>query len=207
MDVMLTIMIILLVITIAGIGGGAFKIGRSIGPRKVPPALERPAKPSRDQQTLNERWVMEQEHELYPDSPNLRHVNCRVCGPGPLKRWEVPSIYDHVFRGGVTYTDDYGLSYAGQGVVSSPGQADVVTSQIEGTKYHSFMVDVDIPARLIPSTTPGCSHLYIDTPMTWRQYRRALRALAAAGVVEEGFYKASKRRGATHLRVPWKDKE
>lgn len=205
---MITLLLVIVggVALVSGTTYGGYKAGQAFQNRKPKKTVEIPAKPSRDQHTMAERFLMEQEHELYPNSPNLRHVNCRVCGPGPLKRHEVPSVFDHVYHGEVQYTDDYGWRGARQGVVSSPKDADVVTSRIEGTKYHTIMLDIDLPARLIPSSTPGCSHLYIDAPMTWRQYKRVLRALGKAGVIEKPFAKISIQRGATHLRVPWKDK-
>ena len=62
---------------------------------------------------------------------------------------------------------------------------------------------LDGPAVLVPSSTPGHSHLYIDVPMTWEQYEAILTALADAGVMEQGYYRASKLRKGTHLRLPW----
>jgi hypothetical protein len=49
---------------------------------------------------------------------------------------------------------------------------------------HLPVVDLDVPARLEPSGTPGHSHLYLDVPMTWAQYSTLLHALCAAGVVQ-----------------------
>lgn len=81
-------------------------------------------------------------------------------------------------------------------------EADAISSELADGR-HAPAIDLDVPARLIPSTTEGHAHLYIDVPMSWRQYKRLLRALVAAGVVEPGYYKASRRRGATFLRLPW----
>ena len=39
--------------------------------------------------------------------------------------------------------------------------------------------------------------------MTWEQYVAILEALANAGVVEQGYYRASLLRKGTHLRLPW----
>lgn len=65
------------------------------------------------------------------------------------------------------------------------------------------MVDLDVPATLIPSTTPGHSHLYIDVPVNWSDYQLLLDALALVGAVEPGYVQASKARGFTSLRLPW----
>lgn len=82
--------------------------------------------------------------------------------------------------------------------------AHVATSLVaEKTDRHRVVLDIDMEAELIPSTTPGHYHLYLDHEMSWRQYRRLLVALAAAGIVEEGYVGASERRGFTCVRLPW----
>jgi len=70
--------------------------------------------------------------------------------------------------------------------------------------HHTVALDVDWPVRAIPSSTPGHYHLWIDCPpMPWWRYRRLLRALKQAGVIEPGYYSAAVARRATHLRLPW----
>ena len=68
---------------------------------------------------------------------------------------------------------------------------------------HMLVVDIDLPAALVPSSTPGHYHLYIGETMTWRQYKRVLRAMYRAGLIQYGFYAAAKRRGYTSVRPPW----
>lgn len=80
--------------------------------------------------------------------------------------------------------------------------SDVVSSEI-GDGMHAPAIDIDVPIRAVPSTSEDHWHLYIQKPMTWRAYKRLLRALVEAGIVEEGYYKASVARGGTHLRLPW----
>jgi hypothetical protein len=87
-----------------------------------------------------------------------------------------------------------------------PEEATILSSRITGSRDHTFMIDVDVRASLVPSSTPGHSHLYIDVPVSWRKYKRVLRALVQAGVVEAGYYNASKKRGFTALRPPWRMK-
>lgn len=85
--------------------------------------------------------------------------------------------------------------------------ANAVSSEIQGKPgYHKLAIDLDVPAVLIPSSTPGHSHLYIDKEMSWRQYNRVLRALNEAGILEPGYVKVSRDRKATFLRVPWERK-
>lgn len=67
---------------------------------------------------------------------------------------------------------------------------------------HRPVLDIDIPIKVVPSSTPGHSHLFIDVAMTWEDYEKLLWALAAAGIVEEGYVHASVRRGHTSVRLP-----
>ena len=91
--------------------------------------------------------------------------------------------------------------------VSSMADADIITSQIENSKMHTIMLDLDVPAKLIRSTTAGHSHLYIDVPVCWPRYKLLLEALALAGVLEPAYVEHSKTKGFTALRLPWVKKE
>lgn len=71
------------------------------------------------------------------------------------------------------------------------------------TPKHAVLLDLDVPAYLVPSSTPGHSHLYIDVSISEPAYFRLLDALAQCGIIEEGYAKASKAKGATYLRLPW----
>ena len=68
--------------------------------------------------------------------------------------------------------------------------------------YHYPCIDIDIPIRVVPSSTPGHSHLYVDEPITWDTYKNLLVALAEAGIVEEGYLHASVDQGGTTVRMP-----
>lgn len=67
---------------------------------------------------------------------------------------------------------------------------------------HYPVIDLDFPAHLEPSTTPGHYHLYLERPVTWHQYRRLLRSLHQAGIIEKGFCALSIKRGASFVRKP-----
>lgn len=83
--------------------------------------------------------------------------------------------------------------------------ADVVSSQtVNGN--HAPAIDIDMGCRVVPSGTPGHFHLFIDKEMPWKQYLKLLKAMVKAGIVEERFYKMSKKQGATRLRLPEKPK-
>lgn len=95
----------------------------------------------------------------------------------------------------------------------SLADAQVVSSEIREAPYphqvgmHYLLLDLDVPAHLVPSSTPGHSHLYIEKPITWDRYLAVLETLAAAGVVEAGYVEVSRKRKAAHLRLPWVKKE
>jgi len=87
-------------------------------------------------------------------------------------------------------------------VPASIYNANIISSEI-GQGLHTPVLDIDIHAALVPSSTKGHYHLYLDSPLTWRKYKRLLRALKRAGIIEPGYYKASVSRHATDLRLPW----
>jgi len=82
-------------------------------------------------------------------------------------------------------------------------KADVITSEVRGEGTHRPVLDLDFHAQLIPSSTPGHFHLYLDKEMTWEAYERLLKALGRAGILEEGYVAASIARGYTSVRLPW----
>ena len=101
--------------------------------------------------------------------------------------------------------DEYGWPYEGEvreQVATGDPAASLVSSLLVGShNIHAPALDIDFPATLVPSSTPGHFHLYLDCPMPWRRYRRLLRALARAGIIERSWYKAAVYRRATHLRI------
>lgn len=83
-------------------------------------------------------------------------------------------------------------------------EAHLVTSATGGTgDTHRPILDIDFPAALIPSTTPGHFHLYLDKEIPADRYFMLLRTLANAGIIEEGYANASIERGYTAARLPW----
>lgn len=81
--------------------------------------------------------------------------------------------------------------------------ADVVTSATKDGRAHRPFLDIDFRAELIPSTTPGHFHLYLDKEMSWPKYRRLLNVLAEVGILERGYVNASIDREYTSVRLPW----
>lgn len=72
---------------------------------------------------------------------------------------------------------------------------------------HWPVIDIDYPAALVPSTTPGHFHLYLDRDVEWSKYRKVLEALADAGLIQDGFMRASVKRRKTYVRLPWVKKK
>lgn len=120
----------------------------------------------------------------------------------------LPTDLPHVMYKDVVFADDYGsATRTDRCRTMLEYDAEIVSSKLDdklfGTAMHAPCIDLDIPAALVPSSTPGHFHLYIDKVMPWRKYKRLLKAMVKAGLVEEGYYKVSCRRKETHLRVPW----
>lgn len=92
---------------------------------------------------------------------------------------------------------------------SSLNEANVITSlRTDELSFdqHALVIDIDHPSWLIPSTTPGHYHLYVDVSIESHTYWKLLDALAKAGVIESGYAGASKDRGFTSVRLPWVEK-
>ena len=99
------------------------------------------------------------------------------------------------------------------GVVASDGpgelaSANVVTSRrIDNPDRHALLLDLDVPAYLVPSSTEGHSHLYIDVSIEHDKWECLMECLSDAGVIERGYAGASEQRGFATLRLPWVKKQ
>ena len=88
-------------------------------------------------------------------------------------------------------------------------EAQVMSSELKPTPWdehrgqHVIALDIDHEAYLVPSTHQGHSHLYVAVACQWDDYVEFLKAAAKIGLIEHGYYEASKKRGGTFLRVPW----
>lgn len=116
----------------------------------------------------------------------------------------------HVIDWGNDDSDDKQSNRPGdRAFVTALQDANVVTSRHFATAGHALVLDIDHPTWLMPSTTPGHYHLYVDVPggITNEKYKTLLEALANAGVIEWGYASASIARGFTSVRLPWVQKE
>jgi len=74
---------------------------------------------------------------------------------------------------------------------------------LNGGDRHKVVLDIDLPVTVLPSTTPGHHHLFIDHEVAWDDYVNLLEALVTCGLVEPGYVNASKQRGYSCVRLPW----
>ena len=82
--------------------------------------------------------------------------------------------------------------------------ATLVSSKIDvpGMDIHLPVIDLDVEAHLVPSSTPGHHHLYINYAVPWDKYVTLLEAMADCGIVQRNYVKHSVRRAATVVRYP-----
>lgn len=101
--------------------------------------------------------------------------------------------------------EDFGdYSTESRRATSDLDTANAITSLVDNMDgTHRPVIDLDLPAQLIPSTTPGHFHLLIDKPLQWEDYLRLLQVMADIGLIERGYLFASEQRGYTAVRLPW----
>lgn len=83
--------------------------------------------------------------------------------------------------------------------VDEAEKANLIASKMDDGR-HLPTLDVDWPARVV-ETSPGKSHLFIDVPMSWESYLELLEVMTRVGILEAGWVEASKREGATVVRL------
>jgi len=67
---------------------------------------------------------------------------------------------------------------------------------------HMPLLDIDYDAQLLPSSTPGHFHLYLNKGVDWDKYQKVLIAMGEAGLIQKGFMDWSLKRGQSFLRPP-----
>lgn len=88
-------------------------------------------------------------------------------------------------------------------------EANIITS-IDGDSfgmYHRPVIDIDFESALIPSSTPGHYHLYIDKLIPSQDYFDLLDALAKVEIVQPAVAKYARERGYSAVRLPWISKD
>lgn len=90
----------------------------------------------------------------------------------------------------------------GEDVVWTRREPNCVTSWCPETKQHRLVLDLDFECRLIPSSSPGCYHLYLDgLDLDGFSAGVLVKQLAVAGVLEDGFAKNMQRDGKLCVRA------
>jgi hypothetical protein len=82
-------------------------------------------------------------------------------------------------------------------------------SEQEKVPRHAVLLDIDYPAHLVESSTPGHFHLYLDVPagVEHGAYMNLLGVLRDCGIIEKGYADVSIARGHSDLRLPWVTKD
>ncbi len=114
--------------------------------------------------------------------------------------WVAPAILDQS-------SNDKGSDVG----VAPPGKTDnLICSHLDQhtmldkeQRWHRPVLDIDFEARLIPSSTPGHYHLYLDGALVEHsKYQYLLTVLASAGIISDGYLGHSLERGYTAVRAP-----
>jgi hypothetical protein len=95
--------------------------------------------------------------------------------------------------------DGYGLST--YSAVEDPTEGELVSSLLPNG-MHAPVIDLDFPCQLVPSSTPGHFHLYIDKAISWDDYEQLLVGLRNSGLIEPGWYSQSIRDKKGLVRWP-----
>lgn len=94
--------------------------------------------------------------------------------------------------------------------VATPDETNLVCSDVANSAVgavrltqamHKPVIDIDLPCSLVESS-PGRFHLYIEKEVTSDDYWVLLHALVKAGIVEQGYYESSVRKGYSAVRHP-----
>lgn len=90
-----------------------------------------------------------------------------------------------------------------EGRAQCPKEMANLVSSLCDNGMHMPTLDIDLPCRLVPSSTPGHYHLYIDVALEQEKYLRLVDAMAEAGIVQKFYAEAARIRGATFVRPSW----
>lgn len=80
-------------------------------------------------------------------------------------------------------------------------RANLISSEVE-PDTHMPVIDLDFPARIIPSSTDGHGHLYIDQEITWEQYLALLEGFQKAGLIQDAWLASAKQDKRSYVRLP-----
>lgn len=89
-------------------------------------------------------------------------------------------------------------------IVASLAEANLIDSRVPGKEgLHRPIFDFDgIECTLIPSSTPGNFHLYLEKEVEFDKFLKVLEAMVEAGLIQRGFHQLTRLRGAAYARKP-----
>lgn len=141
----------------------------------------------------------------------LEWLKERVPTKPVLKESPLPSQVLQIVEFRSTYS---GGTQEHRQVTNYIGDATSISSEIKLpgvleslNPMHKPVLDIDLPVKVVESSTPGHHHLYIDKEMTWEDYELLLKVLTLVGIIEPGYYEASVKRKHTSVRLPWIKKD
>ena len=103
--------------------------------------------------------------------------------------------------------DPLGDGFTGEDVVWTRRQPNCVTSYCPETGLHKLVLDLDFECRLVPSSSPGCYHLYLDgLDLRADQAGNLVRAMMRNGMLEPGFAKTMAHDGRVCVRTTYTKK-
>lgn len=154
------------------------------------------------------------DHQLYVKDLDFARKPCETCGPDTYEGCthveksaciEVPAgpianLFSSEVKPGQSGVGISGFDYA---VTFVPVGHNEPAPKADALPLHTVALDIDLPCKVVPSSTGGHFHLFIDKQLTWDQYRQLIEVMAAVGLVEPGYAKASIARKATLVRLPW----
>ena len=82
-------------------------------------------------------------------------------------------------------------------------KANLISSRVTGYRKHRILLDIDHEAALIPSSTEGHYHLYINHLLTDEQMEKLVKVLEEIELIAPGNANQWWRHKALFLRLPW----
>lgn len=85
---------------------------------------------------------------------------------------------------------------------ATPEGANLIGSLGENGMHYP-VIDLDVEIAVVPSSTEGHYHLYINHPLNWNQYNHLLHALKAVGLIQPNWFKTANHEKCSFVRPPW----
>lgn len=97
-----------------------------------------------------------------------------------------------------------GSDYTPSVDVPAGEEANLISSEVKGGRHHKIVLDIDHEAVLIPSSTPGHSHLIINKNLTEQKFYHFVRACHDIGLIADGNLRQADMWGGQFIRFPWR---